>query len=142
MKTALVVDTCIVLAANFTDEVHCTLAQDFLQENDGYLMASDLIHVEIINGLMKGVRRGRVSAEKAQADWKNIWSDYPWAQLLPTQPHMADALRLSVHHPLHVYDLLHLLAAREAGRTLITLDRKFHEQAKAARLGKWVQVLG
>ena len=133
------VDTSIVIASQLPDEPGHQQAIRWLEAVEGLHMA-DHLPLELANALSKIARRGRMSLAHADAVWL-WWNELP-AQPHATAPHLAHALKLSAQHGLHVYDLLHLLTAREAGRTLVTLNKKLHEQAKTVRLGKWVALLG
>lgn len=134
MNGPLLMDTSVVMAARIHDEPWHTGASVLFAMTEDF-HAADILDMELANSLMKCAHRKRISvayAEQTLAWWRQMpITSHPTADLVP------EALHWAVRHHLHVYDLLHVLAAREAGGRLVTLDRKLAANLKAAKLGKW-----
>ena len=138
MSEIFLLDTSVLIASIIEDEPARPQALALLADV-GELHGADVLGVELANGLMKAVRRKRISAGAASEAliW---WGDAPW-QFHSTQPHLDEALHLALKHDAHVYDLLHLLAAKACGGQLITLDERLVTKAASMRLGKYARLL-
>jgi predicted nucleic acid-binding protein len=94
-----------------------------LVESETQLVAPDIIHAEMANGLWANALSKRISAEKA-IELNGAWQ--PMIDEIHDSAQLADhALRLSLALNHAIYDCLFLALAIREGAPLVTADGKF-----------------
>jgi predicted nucleic acid-binding protein len=102
-----------------------------LQNQEATAWAPAIWRYEVLNGIGKGVTRGRVTRDKAFLFWQEM-------QALPVR--IADIavnealLDLALKHNLAVYDASYLHLAQERRLPLATVDGKLQHAAEGAGL--------
>jgi predicted nucleic acid-binding protein len=98
-----------------------------LQEQQGRAWVPAIWRYEMLNGLGKGVTRGRLDRSKAFVFWREL-------QVLPIR--VVDVavdeklLELALQHDLAVYDACYLGLAQTRGQSLATVDGKLQQVAE------------
>jgi predicted nucleic acid-binding protein len=114
-------------ATEGTDSVLTTL-----QNQKAVAWAPGIWQLEILNGLGKGVARGRVDREKAFLFWREM-------RALPVHiidiPADEKLLELALEHNLALYDAAYLSLALVRGLPLATADGKLQRAAQHCGLG-------
>lgn len=110
-------------ATNETESVLTTL-----QNQQGIGWVPGIWRYEILNGLGKGISRGRLTREKALLLWQEM-------QALPVRlvdvPVDEKLLELALRHNLAVYDASYLSLAQTRKLPLATVDGKLQQAAES-----------
>lgn len=108
-------------------------------ERDAWLIAPELLLVEVGNGLRKKVLSGQADTARAfdcMATLRQVLDEvYPAARLLPR----ALELSIELRHP--IYDCLYLALAEAKGVDLVTADGAFADVLEGHPLRARVRVL-
>jgi predicted nucleic acid-binding protein len=100
------------------------------QEESIKLLAPALVLLEVTNVLCKRVRRGEMSAARADEAYRLLKINAPI--LVDDQDLMDEALTLAFAIGQAIYDCLYLAIALRQGCDMITADGKFHTAVTAA----------
>ena len=130
--SAIVIDASITLSWCFPDE-QTSLSLAVLDR----LKAGDTAHapafwsVEVLNSLLVGERRGRISPEQTQAFLRNIQALRPKLDQALLDQVVGPLQKLCRDHRLTPYDALYIDLAMRMQCPLATLDQPQHDAAKA-----------
>jgi predicted nucleic acid-binding protein len=116
----LVIDSCVCVKW-VIHEQDSEKAIDLLG-SDIDLIAPDMVLMEAANALWKNVRRGLLTAERAQARLADLPGFFN--RLLPSSDFVAEALALGLAMDLPIYDCAYVVASRRSGAKLVTADTK------------------
>jgi len=116
----LVVDSCVCVKWVIHEE-DSEKAIDLLS-SDFDLIAPDMVLMEVANALWKNVRRGLLTAERAQLRLGDLPGFFN--RLLPISDFVAEALSLGLATDLPIYDCAYVVTSRRVGAKLITADAK------------------
>jgi predicted nucleic acid-binding protein len=117
---AVIVDSCVCVKW-VIHEQHSGEAIDLLSSGLE-LVAPDIVLVEAANALWKTVKRGLLTADRAEARF----ADLPrfFNKLLSTSDLIAEALVLAHTIDVPIYDCVYVIAGRRTGAPVVTADRK------------------
>jgi len=135
------VDASVVVAALLPDEILHESAKTWLTNlhRQKSLFGADILPQEIANALAKAARRRRIASGPCQNAWQ--WWQRQTCEMIPTQTLLAQAMTRSIEGQGHVYDLLHILAAKSLRKKLLTADTRLVAQITelAPDLKPWIQ---
>ncbi len=129
----LVLDASFALRWCFEDEATASteLLLTALQNQEKTAWAPSIWRYEMLNGLGKGVSRGRLARDKAFLFWKEL-------QELPVNitevPVDDKLLELALKHNLAVYDASYLSLAESRRLAIATVDGKLQQAAESIGL--------
>jgi predicted nucleic acid-binding protein len=130
----LVLDASFALCWCFEDQSTAAteLLLTMLQNQERTAWVPGIWRYEMLNGLGKGVTRGRLNRDKAFLFWQEL-------QELPVRivdvPVDDKLLELALKHNLAVYDASYLSLAQTHGLLLATLDGKLQQAAENTGIG-------
>ncbi len=130
--SAFVVDASTTLAWCFTDEATPATEKllERLRTGDSALAPAHW-PTEVMNGLLMGIRRQRVTFDQALA-FAAILAALPIRVELPMRPTSWDALlTVATSSALTIYDAAYLQLATDGNLPLATLDKDLQKAAKA-----------
>ncbi|HVS39327.1 MAG TPA: type II toxin-antitoxin system VapC family toxin [Gemmataceae bacterium] len=96
------------------------------------LVAPELIRLEVLSAITRGVRNNKATASEARAQcerWLNNLTDGALA-LVPEHSLLHDAIDLSLKVKHAFLDCMYLAVARRLEAPLLTADRPFHDRVK------------
>lgn len=128
---SLVIDASVALAWVFGDEQHDAAWQvvERLQEGPAWVPAH--FHLEVGNGLLSGLRRGRLTADQARTAIVALGALPIEVDLDTPGRAFSESWPLAAQHGLTTYDAAYLELAIRRGLPLATLDERL---ASAARV--------
>jgi len=135
----LVLD-CSIVAKALTPEALSTEARALLGLGR-YLMAPDLLPIELANVLWKKVLRGVLTADEARGAHQGITALAP-IRILPSGAYHPMALELALAHGRSFYDALYVAVAVTEKALLVTADEKLVNALAATPLGGHLHWLG
>lgn len=120
MTQQLVIDSCVCVKWVIREQDSERAIN--LLSSDAELIAPDLVLLEVANALWKNVRRGLITAERAQLRLGDLPGFFN--RLLPSTELVAEALSLGLTIDLPIYDCAYVIASRRTGAKLVTADTK------------------
>ncbi len=96
------------------------------------LIAPELIRLEVLSAITRGVRNNKATASEARAQcerWLNNLTDGA-VSLVPEQDLLQDAVELALKVKHALLDCMYLAVARRLEAPLLTADRPFHDRVK------------
>lgn len=128
---SLVIDASMALAWVFGDEHHDAAWQvvDRLIEGPAWVPAH--FHLEVGNGLLTGLRRGRLTADQARTAIVALGALPIEVDLDTPSRAFSECWPLAAQHGLTTYDAAYLELAIRRGLLLATLDASLARAAKA-----------
>ena len=109
-----------VLPEIYTDKA--LLLRDDYRNGVHELLAPDIFPVEIIHGLAKAERQGRITPPQAGAHWQDVMTTAPL--LSPSIPLIPRAYEIASQARFGVYDCLYVALAELESCQLVTADDK------------------
>jgi predicted nucleic acid-binding protein len=128
----MVVVDASVAAKWFLQEEGTNYASQILEQYD-YLVAPELIRIEVLSAITKAVRTNRIELKEAQRhcqSWKSV-VEKGLVTMIPDNFHLENATKLSFELVHSIQDCLYLAAAKESSAPLATLDKKMRQKAEA-----------
>ena len=128
---SLVIDASVALAWVFGDETHDTAWQivDRLRERPAW--APSHFHLEVGNGLLAGLRRGRLNMDQTRTAVVALGTLPIEVDLDTPSRAFGESWRLAAQHGLTTYDATYLELAIRRGLPLATLDARLASAARA-----------
>ena len=96
------------------------------------LIAPELIRLEVLSAITRGVRNNKATAGEARAQcerWLNNLADGA-VSLVPQEDLLQDAVELALKVRHALLDCMYLAVARRLEAPLLTADRPFHDRVK------------
>jgi predicted nucleic acid-binding protein len=126
----IVIDASLVLRANLGEEdaTEAFAALDYLNGEKGYVPGN--FQTEVVHGLLKAERRGRISATDVAAILSDVLS-------LRVEVALPDSQIVAVtarEHKLSAYDGAYLALATKMALPLATLDERLRKAARAEKV--------
>jgi predicted nucleic acid-binding protein len=130
--SGIVVDASITLAWCFPDEQTklSTLVLDRLKAGDEAVVPA-FWAVEVLNTLLVGERRGRISETQTQSFLADVRALGPTLDYASLEQVCGPVQTISRAHRLTPYDALYIELAMRMGCPLATLDQPQHDAARA-----------
>lgn len=128
----IVIDASVAASWLFEDErsEYAMRAFELIREGDAVVPA--IFPLEVANAIVVARRRGRLSAEAAEAI-ASAFERLP-IRVKPQSLSIRQELAVAEKHGLSVYDAQYLVVAREHRARLFTLDRRLGAAAEAENL--------
>ncbi|NTV76355.1 MAG: type II toxin-antitoxin system VapC family toxin [Holophaga sp.] len=140
MKGRPLVLDCSILAKALVPESLSDEARSVLGSGR-YLMAPDLLPIELANVLWKKVQRGALTADEARGAHQGITALAP-IRILPSGAYHPRALELALEFGRSFYDALYLAVAETENALFVSADEKLVNALAATRLGVHIHWLG
>jgi predicted nucleic acid-binding protein len=102
-----------------------------LQNQESVAWVPEIWRYEVLNGLGKGVSRGRLARDKAFLFWQEMLALSIRIIEVPVDEKL---LELALQHNLAIYDANYLGLAQSRGLPLATVDGKLQQAAQSAGL--------
>ena len=127
---SVVIDASVALAWVFGDERHDAAWQVIERLRDGPAWVPAHFHLEVGNGLLSGLRRGRLTADQARTAVVALGALPIEVDLDTPGRTLTDACPLAARHGLATYDAAYLELAIRRGLPLATLDERLVSAAR------------
>jgi predicted nucleic acid-binding protein len=128
---SLVIDASVALAWVFGDERHDDAWRVVERLREGPAWVPAHFHLEVGNGLLSGLRRGRLSADQARTAVVALGALPIEVDLDTPGRALSDVWPLAARHGLTTYDAAYLELAIRRGLPLATLDERLVSAARA-----------
>ena len=129
---SLVIDASVALAGVFGDERHGTAWQVVERLRDAPAWVPAHFHLEVGNGLLTGLRRGRLTADQTRTAVVALGALPIEVDLDTPSRAFNECWPLAANHGLTTYDAAYLELAIRRGLPLATLDERLAHAARAA----------
>jgi predicted nucleic acid-binding protein len=132
---SVVIDASVALAWVFGDERHDAAWQivERLRQGPGWVPAH--FHLEIGNGLLNGLRRGRLTSDQARTAVVTLGALPIEVDLDTPSRAFSESWPLAAQHGLATYDAAYLELAIRRRLPLATLDARLASAARAEGVG-------
>lgn len=132
---SLVIDASVALAWVFGDERHDAAWRvvDRLREGPAWVPAH--FHLDVGNGLLSGLRRGRLTADETRTAVVALGALLIEVDLDTASRAFSESWLLAARHGLTTYDAACLELAIRRGLPLATLDERLASAARAEGVG-------
>jgi predicted nucleic acid-binding protein len=128
---SLVVDASVALAWVFGDERHDAAWRVVARLREAPAWVPAHFHLEVGNGLLSGLRRGRLTADQAQTAVVALGALPIEVDLDTPSRALSESWSLAARHGLTTYDAAYLELAIRRGLPLATLDGRLASAARA-----------
>ena len=130
--SGVVLDASITLAWCFSDEqsTYALTVLDRLQTGE-HAVVPWFWSVEVLNTLLVGEKRGRITAEQTQTFLRDLRALAPVIDYAPLNSVLGIVQTISRDHRLTPYDALYVELALRSGYPLATLDQAQREAARS-----------
>ena len=132
---SLVIDASVALAWVFGDERHDTAWQIVERLREGPAWVPAHFHLEVGNGLLTGLRRGRLTADQARTAVVALGALPIEVDVDTSSRALSECWSLAARHGLTTYDAAYLELAIRRGLPLATLDERLASAARAEGVG-------
>ena len=132
---SLVIDASVALAWVFGDERHDAAWQVVERLREGPAWVPAHFHLEVGNGLLSGLRRGRLTANQARTAVVALGALPIEVDLDTPSRALSESWPLAARHGLTTYDAAYLELATRRGLPLATLDERLASAARAEGAG-------